>query len=50
MGFVIQIAVGKAEKESHSGAMADDDNAASGNLGAKTAISEIGRHTLGELP
>jgi len=47
MGFVIQIVAGKAEEESHSGAMADDDNAASGDLGAKTAISEVGRYGLG---
>jgi len=40
MGSVIQIVRGKAEEEGHSGAMADDDNAAPGDLGADTATTD----------
>jgi len=40
MGSVIQIIRGKAEEESHSGAMADDDNAATDDLGAETATTD----------
>jgi len=40
MGSVIQIVRSKAEEESHSGAMADDDNAAPDDLGADTATTD----------
>jgi hypothetical protein len=38
MGFVIQMAAGKAEAEPHTGLLGPADNAAGGQLGAKTAI------------
>jgi len=37
MGSAIQLVCGKAKEESHSGAMADDDNAAADELGVETA-------------
>lgn len=40
MGSVIQIVRGKAEEEGHSGAMVDDDNAATDDLGADTATTD----------
>jgi len=40
MGPVIQIVRSKAEEEGHSGAMADDDNAATADLGADTATTD----------
>jgi len=41
MGSVIQVVRGKAaEEEGHSGAMVDDDNAATDDLGAETATTD----------
>lgn len=40
MGSVIQIVRGKAEEEGHSGAMVDDDNAVTDDLGADTATTD----------
>ena len=37
MGFVIQMAPGKAEGGSRTGVLESPDNAAGGHLGAKTA-------------
>jgi len=40
MGSVIQIVRGKAAEEGHSGAMVDDGNAATDDLGAETATTD----------
>ncbi|WP_158073388.1 hypothetical protein [Actinophytocola xanthii] len=37
MGFVIQVVAGKAEGRPRTGSLGLSDNAASGELGAKTA-------------
>jgi hypothetical protein len=40
MGFVIQMAPGKAEEGRNTGVFRPSDNAARGHLGAKTAIED----------
>jgi hypothetical protein len=47
MGFVIQMAAGKAEAEPHTGLLGPADNAAGGQLGAKTAIKTRGTRPSG---
>ena len=54
MGFVIQLAAGKAEAGPRPGVLGPADNAAGGQLGAKTAIKIRGtrprRQTRGSDP